>query len=95
VFPLHDDNPTELSPEILEALITSMFLHGSWLHLTGNLWFLWIFGNNVEDSMGHLRFLVFYVLTGVAAALAHVVLDPSSTLPMVGASGAISAVMGA
>jgi membrane associated rhomboid family serine protease len=78
-----------------EALVTSMFLHGSWLHLVGNLWFLWIFGNNVEDAMGHLRFLVFYVLTGVAAAWAHVLLDPASTVPMVGASGAISAVMGA
>jgi membrane associated rhomboid family serine protease len=152
VFPLHDDNPTELfpvftlglmaacaavwvlvqgagtSPEALDrsvcalgaipaeltgrpgpwesgpcepggltwvALLTSMFLHGSWLHLVGNLWFLWIFGNNVEDSMGHLRYLAFYLITGVAAAVAHVLLDPGSTLPMVGASGAISGVMGA
>ncbi|NJD19712.1 MAG: rhomboid family intramembrane serine protease [Gemmatimonadetes bacterium] len=77
------------------ALVTSMFLHGSWLHLIGTLWFLWIFGNNVEDSMGHLRFVVFYLLTGVVAALAHVALDPASTVPLVGASGAISAVMGA
>lgn len=152
VFPLHDDNPTELfpvltlglmgacvaawvmvqgaggSPEALAgsvcaygaipaevtgrpgewglgpcapgglargALLTSMFLHGSWLHLIGNLWFLWIFGNNVEDSMGHGRFLVFYLVTGVVAALSHVLMDPASTVPMVGASGAISAVMGA
>jgi membrane associated rhomboid family serine protease len=152
LFPLHDDNPTELfpvltlgimaacaaawvllqgagtSPEVLgdsvcalgaipaevtgtpgawgsgpcepgglswEALLTSMFLHGSWLHLIGNLWFLWIFGNNVEDSMGHVRFLVFYLVTGVSAALAHVLVDPASTVPMVGASGAISGVMGA
>lgn len=78
-----------------EALLTSMFLHGSWLHLIGNLWFLWIFGNNVEDSMGHGRFLLFYLLTGVVAAGSHVVSDPSSPLPMVGASGAISAIMGA
>jgi len=78
-----------------QALITSMFLHGSWMHLIGNLWFLWIFGNNVEDSMGHLRFLVFFVVTGVAAALAHVLANPASTMPMVGASGAISAIMGA
>jgi membrane associated rhomboid family serine protease len=78
-----------------EALVTSVFLHGSWLHLIGNMWFLWIFGNNVEDSMGHLRFLVFFLLTGVAAALAHVLLNPTSTVPMVGASGAISAIMGA
>jgi membrane associated rhomboid family serine protease len=72
-----------------------MFLHGSWMHLIGNMWFLWIFGNNVEDSMGHLRFLLFYLLSGLAAALAQVFVDPSSAIPMVGASGAISAIMGA
>lgn len=77
------------------ALLTSMFLHGSWMHLLGNMWFLWIFGNNVEDSMGHLRFLAFYLLCGVAGSLAHVASDPSSPGPMVGASGAISAIMGA
>jgi membrane associated rhomboid family serine protease len=151
MFPLHDDNPTEIFPVITllligacvgvwwyvqgagfsaealessicafgaipaevtgvtasgqvpcplggltwQALISSMFLHGSWMHLVGNMWFLWIFGNNVEDSMGHLRFLVFYVLTGLVAALAHVLTDPGSAIPMVGASGAISAIMGA
>ena len=77
------------------ALFTSMFLHGSWMHLIGNMWFLWIFGNNIEDSMGHLRFLAFYVLTGLAAAGAHVITGPSSTAPVVGASGAISGIMGA
>lgn len=77
------------------GLFTSMFLHGGWGHLLGNMWFLWIFGNNVEDSMGHLRFLLFYTLCGLAAAGAHVFADPSSTLPMVGASGAISAILGA
>jgi len=77
------------------ALLTSMFLHGGWMHLIGNLWFLWIFGNNVEDSMGHGRFLVFYLLSGLVAAGSHVAADPGSTLPMVGASGAISAIMGA
>jgi len=77
------------------TLITSMFLHGSWMHLIGNMWFLWIFGNNVEDSMGHVRFAVFYLLTGVIAGLAHVVVDPDSLVPTVGASGAISAIMGA
>ena len=77
------------------TLITSMFLHGSWMHLIGNLWFLWIFGNNIEDSMGHGRFLVFYLLCGLVAAGTHVVFDPSSPVPMVGASGAISAIMGA
>jgi membrane associated rhomboid family serine protease len=77
------------------ALFTSMFLHGSWMHLLGNMWFLWIFGNNVEDSMGHLRFLVFYLLTGLIAAGAHVLSSPGSPVPTVGASGAISAIMGA
>ncbi|NLY95600.1 MAG: rhomboid family intramembrane serine protease [Myxococcales bacterium] len=77
------------------TVLSSMFLHGGWLHLLGNLWFLWIFGNNVEDSMGHLRFVVFYVLSGLAAAALQIATDPSSSVPMVGASGAISGVMGA
>jgi membrane associated rhomboid family serine protease len=75
-------------------VLTSMFLHGSWLHLLGNMWFLHLFGNNVEDSMGRGRFAVFYLLSGVAAAMLQVVLDPAAVLPMVGASGAISGVMG-
>jgi membrane associated rhomboid family serine protease len=75
-------------------VLTSMFMHGGWLHLLGNMWFLYLFGNNVEDSMGRARFLTFYLLSGVAAALAQVVLDPAAILPMVGASGAISGVMG-
>jgi membrane associated rhomboid family serine protease len=75
-------------------LVTSMFLHGSWMHLLGNMWFLWLFGNNVEDSMGRLRFLAFYLLSGLTAALAQVVTGPDSVIPMVGASGAISGVMG-
>ena len=77
------------------TLITSMFLHGGWMHLLGNMLFLWIFGDNIEDSMGHLRFLVFYLVCGVAAALAHAGLNAGSTVPMVGASGAISGVLGA
>jgi membrane associated rhomboid family serine protease len=77
------------------ALLTSMFLHGSWLHLIANMWFLWLFGNNVEDSMGHARFLIFYLLTGLVAAGAHVFSEPESVVPIVGASGAISGVMGA
>jgi membrane associated rhomboid family serine protease len=77
------------------AVLTSMFMHGGWMHLISNMWFLWIFGNNVEDSMGHLRFLVFYVLCGALASAAHIVSAPGSAVPMVGASGAISAVMGA
>jgi membrane associated rhomboid family serine protease len=74
--------------------LTSMFMHGSWFHIVGNMWFLWVFGNNVEDSMGRVRFLVFYLLCGLAAALAQVATDPASAIPMVGASGAISGVMG-
>ena len=75
--------------------VSSMFLHWSWFHLIGNMWFLWVFGNNVEDSMGHARYVVFYVLCGLAAAAAQTLLHPSSAIPMVGASGAISGVMGA
>jgi rhomboid family protein len=75
--------------------LTSMFLHGGWFHLIGNMWFLWVFGNNVEDSMGHFRFLAFYLLCGLAAAAAQTFVNPSSAIPMVGASGAISGVMGA
>jgi membrane associated rhomboid family serine protease len=74
---------------------TSMFMHGGWLHIIGNMWFLWIFGNNVEDSMGHGRFVVFYLLCGLAAAAAQTLADPGSIVPMVGASGAIGGVMGA
>jgi membrane associated rhomboid family serine protease len=77
------------------TLVTSMFLHGSWLHLGGNMLFLWIFGDNVEDAMGHVRFVVFYLLSGVVAALAHVAVDPASQVPTIGASGAISGVLGA
>ena len=76
-------------------VFTSMFLHGSWMHLIGNMWFLWLFGNNIEDSMTRSRFLAFYLLTGVGAALAQVMANPASQVPMVGASGAISGVMGA
>lgn len=74
---------------------TSMFMHAGWLHIIGNMWFLWVFGNNIEDSMGHGRFVVFYLLCGAAAAVAQIVSDPRSAVPMVGASGAISGVMGA
>jgi membrane associated rhomboid family serine protease len=74
--------------------VTSMFLHGSWAHIIGNMLFLWVFGNNVEDSMGRLRFVVFYVGAGLLAALAQVVVEPGSAVPMVGASGAIAGVMG-
>src|SRR5688500_8764401 len=79
----------------LETLFTSMFMHGGWGHLLGNLLFLWVFGNNIEDSMGHIRFLVFYLLCGLGAGLAHVFFSPQSDIPAVGASGAISGIMGA
>jgi membrane associated rhomboid family serine protease len=77
------------------TVLTSMFMHGGWIHLLGNMWFLWIFGNNIEDAMGHARFAVFYLVCGVIAALTQVLVDPHSAVPMVGASGAISGVMGA
>jgi membrane associated rhomboid family serine protease len=77
------------------TLITSMFLHGSWSHVIGNMWYLWIFGDNVEDRVGHGRFILFYLLCGILAALGQVAIDPSSMLPTIGASGAIAGVMGA
>ncbi|MBI4756850.1 MAG: rhomboid family intramembrane serine protease [Betaproteobacteria bacterium] len=146
MIPLHDDNPTELTPVLTVALIaacvlvflwqmglgaagervvmalgaipavllgharldpadvlvptgatifTSMFLHGGFMHLAGNMLYLWIFGNNVEDAMGHLRFILFYLLCGVVAVYAQALPDPSSQVPMIGASGAISGVLGA
>ena len=77
------------------TLLTSMFLHGGWFHIIGNMWWLWIFGDNVEDEFGHSRFLVFYLLCGLTAALGQIVMDPTSHLPTIGASGAIAGVMGA
>lgn len=77
------------------GIVTSMFLHGGLLHLLGNMWFLWIFGNNIEDRLGHLNFAAFYLLGGGFATAAHYVTQPSSTIPVVGASGAIAAIMGA
>ena len=95
-FPMGEDLVCviDAGPQYLH-LITSMFLHGSWMHLIGNMWFLWIFGNNVEDVMGRIRFVLFYVISGLAAAGLQVAITPSSAIPMVGASGAISGVMGA
>ena len=147
MIPLHDDNPTKLTPVVTIAfiavctlvflyqaslsvdpdntfvfqygaipallfgqadlpetvvpipayatLITSMFLHGGWMHLIGNMLYLWVFGNNIEDVMGHARYVVFYLACGILAALSHALTDPSSPIPMVGASGAISGVLGA
>jgi rhomboid family protein len=76
------------------TVLTSMFMHGSWMHLIGNMVFFWVFGNNIEDAMGHARFAVFYLLCGIAAAAAQTFVSPASPIPMVGASGAISGVLG-
>jgi membrane associated rhomboid family serine protease len=84
----------DLIPPAL-SIVTSMFMHGGWMHIIGNMLFLWIFGNNVEDAMGHARFVLFYLICGIAAALAQAVPNPESTIPMVGASGAIAGVLGA
>jgi len=84
----------ELVPAWL-SIITSMFLHGGWMHLLGNMLYLYIFANNIEEAMGHTRFLIFYLTCGVAAALAQSLPEPESTIPMIGASGAISGVLGA
>jgi membrane associated rhomboid family serine protease len=86
VVPAHLDATT---------FLTSMFLHGSWMHVIGNMWYLWIFGDNVEDRVGHGRFIVFYLICGVAASVGQVLMDPGSLLPTIGASGAIAGVMGA
>ncbi|MEE9447371.1 MAG: rhomboid family intramembrane serine protease [Arenicellales bacterium] len=77
------------------TVFTSMFLHGGWMHLIGNMLYLWVFGNNIEDAMGHVKFVIFYLLCGVAAVFAQAIPDPNSVVPMVGASGAISGVLGA
>jgi hypothetical protein len=76
-------------------LVTSMFLHGGWMHLIGNMWFLWIYGDNVEDVLGHGKYLLFYLLCGAAAGLVHLAFNPFSRVPTIGASGAIAGVMGA
>ena len=95
-FDLGDDLACLTDPgRQTSSVVTSMFLHGSWMHLLGNMWFLWLFGNNIEDSMTRPRFLAFYLLCGLAAAMAQVWANPASGVPMVGASGAISGVMGA
>jgi membrane associated rhomboid family serine protease len=82
-----------ITPEL--SIVTSMFLHGGWMHLLGNMLYLWIFGDNVEDRVGHARYVVFYLLCGFVAALAQALPDMTSTVPMIGASGAISGVLGA
>ena len=95
IVPLGDQAQCVLSgSSTIWTPLTSMFMHGGWFHILGNMWFLWIFGDNVEDAMGRVRYVIFYVLCGLAAAAAQVATDPASTIPMVGASGAIGGVMG-
>ena len=93
-------NIKPLAPELeivpaFVTLFTSMFLHGGWMHLIGNVIYLWIFGDNVEDAMGHKRFIIFYLVCGIAAAMAQAIPNPASEVPMIGASGAISGILGA
>ena len=88
-------DPAIAAPPAVFTLITYMFLHGGVMHLVGNMLFLWVFGDNVEDSMGHGRFALFYALCGIAAAALHLAIDPASRLPTIGASGAIAGVLGA
>jgi membrane associated rhomboid family serine protease len=100
VVPINEQEAVEIPHRkgprpIYLTLITSMFLHGGWAHLFGNMLYLWIFGDNVEHRFGHLRFLIFYLLSGVVAALAQTAVSPNSIMPMIGASGAISGVVGA
>ncbi len=83
------------NPLIILTLLTSIFLHGGWLHLVGNMLYLWVFGDNVEDKMGRMRFLLFYILCGVSASILHIIIEPTSMIPTIGASGSISGVLGA
>ncbi|PYS50021.1 MAG: rhomboid family intramembrane serine protease [Acidobacteria bacterium] len=88
--------PRSDAPFLAVALpfLTSMFLHGGWLHLIGNMWYLWIFGDNVEDRLGHMTYLIFYLLSGLGAGIVHTVFNPDTVVPSVGASGAIAGVLG-
>jgi membrane associated rhomboid family serine protease len=95
VLPWEPEQHQVYSVPVWLTFFTSMFLHGGWLHLLGNMWYLWIFGDNVEDRMGHFKFLLFYLLCGLGAALAQAAANTGSDVPMVGASGAIAGVLGA
>jgi membrane associated rhomboid family serine protease len=87
-------NPIQTIP-FIPSMFSSIFLHGGWMHVISNMWYLWIFGDNIEDRTGHLRFLVFYLSCGILATIAHIVINPTSQIPTIGASGAIAGVMGA
>lgn len=95
IVPLSEQAGCAISGDSWYTALTSMFMHGGWFHIIGNMWFLWVFGDNVEDAMGAGRFVVFYLVCGLAAAAAQIMADPASAIPMVGASGAIGGVMGA
>jgi hypothetical protein len=97
VFPTAEPgtSPYEYSVPVVVTFLTSMFLHGGWMHLIGNMWYLWIFGDNVEDRMGHTKFLIFYLLCGLGAGLVQAAVQAELDVPMVGASGAIAGVLGA
>jgi len=100
VVPRHVTEALEATANVSLAdaflpILTSMFLHGSWLHIIGNMWVLWIFGDNIEDYLGHFPYLIFYLVCGIAASVAHILLNLGSGVPSVGASGAIAGVMGA
>jgi membrane associated rhomboid family serine protease len=95
VIPLRFTHPRLQSGSNYLTLLSSMFMHGGWMHIIGNMWSLWIFGDNVEERMGRGGFLLFYLLSGLAAGAVHIVTNPASTVPTVGASGAIAGVMGA
>ena len=92
---LVSQHPVDLFGNTGLSIFSSMFLHGGWVHLLGNMWYLWIFGDNVEDRMGHFRFLLFYLLCGALAAVAHIIFNLGSEIPSIGASGAVAGVLGA
>ena len=94
----YDQSANLVCPQLHQSwitTITSMFMHGGWLHLIGNMWFLWIFADNIEDALGHIRFIAFYIIGGLVAVAAQFISAPDSLVPMVGASGAIGGIMGA
>jgi rhomboid family protein len=98
VIPAQVTNWPQSDLSILAVVLpffTSMFLHGGWLHVIGNMWYLWIFGDNIEDRLGHFAFLIFYLVCGIGAGIVHTVFNANSTVPSVGASGAIAGVLGA
>lgn len=99
VIPFEITHGVDINPKVLlgpyVTLVTSLFLHGGFFHLLGNMWFLWIFGNNIEDVVGHFKFLIFYLLGGIVASLLQIAVSASSTIPVIGASGAVSAILGA